>query len=441
MMKQEFETLMQLYLEGELSDDDAIALCRILKSDAHWVDRLKQEAQFQDLLEQELAPHRSMESFLAGLATRADAEKTGDEFLESLLQKLQETSHANVFDASDRVWASEEMLDVGRPKKRPSVSSLPMVGGLAAAAAITLLLVLSPWQRENSGEALAKITRVEDVVWETPAAQGEEIEWEDGTPLKAGQRLRLRSGRARIQLENGNVITVEGPVDFRLVSESEGVLDHGLALARVGKGQGPFVFRGDQSEIRVEGSTTGVQADGSSMIATNLSDSEQVGIAGEALQTHLEMLSGIEESSQPVKVAVPGTLAKVHLDDALPVLIVREETLQPIEMKGPGVEQGLARVLGPSKAAIEAAKGKGVRSYVVQVGERDSANEGDPLEGSVTFDQRILEVKPIGGSPNNPLGFFPDQVEIKEDGRTLRFRAPSSSDQGPDKIRVFVEGE
>lgn len=182
--------------------------------------------------------------YLDGNATELDVAKMNEEmkrdpgkrrvFIELCrdAQLIRETPEVELDDKIVSVWFGRDAR--GRyPWQRPQVLAAAAIIGLLASTLITLLI-----QQQNARLAQpaelppATLIDLVDAQWEHPQ------KFEVGKPITAG-RLRLTSGFARIRMNKGAIVTLEGPTEFRIVSEQETYLNHGRLSATV-----PFAAKG-----------------------------------------------------------------------------------------------------------------------------------------------------------------------------------------------------
>lgn len=468
MSEERFHELLEKWVEGEISGEDSQSLEVALRAEPARVAQMREELRFADLLEQQLCPHRSYEAFVNGMETRLHAEQTGDEFIRELIPKLREVDRR-------RESSMPEVVPFQKaPAAKPSVRSAwwiwpSMAGGLAAAAALVWFLAVAGPRQNSSGEApVASITEMEGVVWQT---EEQPIEWKVGDQLKAGEGVRLASGRARFRMSNGNYLTLEGPADLQFLSESDGVLRQGAVLADVRSGGGPFRVHGLGAEIAVEPGTTGVRVVEGDRDESKLAMSGEAstGAAGEPVSADRPERNPASETPGAGKgEGAAGTLPHYRIDgDGAPVLLVLEnDDLSPrvpirVDVL-PGTQgEALASHEDPSvRPSFESVSR--VRSYLVQVGDANGKAGPDYVDATVRFDRPILGVSTmedtletgdqltgydpqqrLGGASQWKRGLKPpnDMVQIREDGRTLDLRVHKRDGDRVPQLRVFVEGD
>lgn len=478
MSEEQFQELLTKWVEGDVSPEDGRLLEECLREDPSRQARMREELRFADLLEQQLCPWRSYDAFVNGLETRTQAEQNGDEFIRELIPKLREVDRRQ---AVERKVVNMPGAQRTRPERVRHARWMwfTVGGGLAAAAGIVWLVAVVSPDRLQGLLPVASITEMENVVWQT---EPQPIEWKVGDQLKAGEEVRLLSGRARFRMSNGNVLTLEGPADLRFLSENEGVLSQGAVLADVRSGSEPFRVRGLGAEIAVEPGTTEVRILEGDRVEAKQSRAEPLPAealaqsgAGEAKRPSTATQSAAPGEAPKSKTGEPtgdsGELPHYRIDgDGAPVLLVLEDDdLRPLEpirvdvIPGGESEPSLASPEDLSKRPAIGSVSR-VRSYLVQVG--DSGKSAGPgseyVDATVRFDRPILGVSTMedtlekgdqltGYDPQRLLGpasewkrgLKPpnDFVHIREDGKTLDLRVRKRDGERVPQLRVFVEGE
>lgn len=162
-MNHDWHDLIQRYIAGTLTDDEALALQNALKSDKEL------RALYLDYVNLDVALG----------------------------------SHAESRAAVNEILASPTAGETKRPTRWLSWRPL------AAAAAIVVLAVVMVWTREKAPAVpVATLLRTEDAVWV------------DQTPMEGGRlhtgKLRLLGGRAMLRLDGGAELLLRGAVDLRL---------------------------------------------------------------------------------------------------------------------------------------------------------------------------------------------------------------------------------
>lgn len=477
MTEEEFNGLLGKWIDGEISVEEAQRLEIALQEEPGRRQRMKEELWFADVLEQQLCPWRSFDSFVNGLETRLHAEETGDEFIRELIPKLREVDRRKKAVARPR--------QVVTPRAGTNIRSIwrsgwwwTSVGGSLAAAAtlVWIFAVRGTIIQPVSGRApVASITEMEGVVWQP---EEQPIEWKVGDQLKAGEGVRLLSGRARFRMSNGNLVTVEGPADLEFLSASEGILRQGAVMADAPSGAKPFRVHGLGAEITVESGSTGVRMEEGDRVEAKMMAKAEHGTEErvstdpgekEATGGPTSEHSGTTHDGKP---EAPAVVPRYRIEgEGAPVLLVLEDDdLRPMEpirvdvVPGTGAAALASHESPEKRPAIESVSK--VRSYLVQVGDapkaKGSGQDGDYVDATVRFDREILGVSTMedtlekgdqltGYDPQQRLGSASewkrglkppnDFVHIREDGRTLDLRVRKRDGERIPQLRVFVKGE
>lgn len=126
--------------------------------------------------------------------------------------------------------ASASAAPVLLPKRRFSISTLVGVAALAACVTLAgtwalLSFTHSSTEAEETSASVAVLTRAVNLEWEsTPLSTG--------TPLSPGW-LRIKSGIAQIEFYQGARVSIEGPAQFQIVSSGEATCTSGKLSAHV----------------------------------------------------------------------------------------------------------------------------------------------------------------------------------------------------------------
>jgi hypothetical protein len=138
--------------------------------------------------------------------------------------------------------------DVSRRVKQASLNRwrramLIGIGALVAVAAVWLITIgpriRLPMHETDDAPVIAHVSKLRNCRWASSAAPLSE-----GNLLRQGQTLQLSSGAADILYENGALITLAGPANYRLESAAEGVLLIGqLTMRATGQSAEGFAVR------------------------------------------------------------------------------------------------------------------------------------------------------------------------------------------------------
>lgn len=99
---------------------------------------------------------------------------------------------------------------------------------IAAATMACVVVALALWGIPAKGPTVARITRSHNCAWVWPAFEEGEQVYE----LAAGELIELERGLAEVRFENGAVVLLSGPCEFRMESERGGRLSRGKLSAR-----------------------------------------------------------------------------------------------------------------------------------------------------------------------------------------------------------------
>ena len=175
------DTLIQGYLEGTLSETEAVQLHEMILAQPELGERLLQ--------------HFEMDTM------------------------LRETKPITVSAAPTPVLL---------PKRRFTFATVTSVAAIAACITLAATWLLQPLltaEEEETTASVAVLTRGVNLDWESTAIT-------PGTPLSPGL-LKLRSGIAQIEFYQGARVLIEGPAEFRLISSGEATCTRGKLSAHV----------------------------------------------------------------------------------------------------------------------------------------------------------------------------------------------------------------
>ncbi|MEZ5385546.1 MAG: LamG-like jellyroll fold domain-containing protein [Prosthecobacter sp.] len=175
------DTLIQHYLEGSLSDAEAVTLHELLLSQPELGERLLQ--------------HFDMDAMLR---------------------------------ATKPLATSGIARPVLLPKRRFTFATMSSVAAIAACFTLLGAWIVLPWLESNAEETTASVAVL---------TRGVNMEWESaeiapGTPLSPGL-LKLKSGVAQIEFYQGARVSIEGPAELRLISSGEATCTSGKLSASV----------------------------------------------------------------------------------------------------------------------------------------------------------------------------------------------------------------
>ncbi|MFT5470351.1 MAG: hypothetical protein ACI8UO_005479 [Verrucomicrobiales bacterium] len=481
MTDQQFNELLSHFLDGSLPEDH---LASILALEPNRAAQTRQELELVDLIEQCVKPERSYQAFRDGLETRVCAKRSEDAFIEALIPKLREIDERMAVEATEVVEKEQIAAKIVR---FPFIRRV-WAGGLAAAAAVALLLSIPVMMINQASAGFATVGQTENAVWEKTS---EPIEWARGSTVMPGEPVRLRAGKARIDFDNGNRLTIEGPAEIHLVSASEAQLISGKLVATVEPGNDPFIIHTPDVNFELDGASTAIRIKENSTEATQLSlegeafafqtnDKANGNVIGagqsivfkpnhgidhassdvKSYHDHLPLLSGIESYSQPIQFALEGSMLGSEPAPPGVMQVVMEHFKLTLPkgfefdfVSGDEFDFGPMRLNSP----------KAVRSYRLEVESFQVASaEFDQgfINGFITFDSPILGVSTTaesllesdalnqvdGSDALAAFGFLPDErgledgdrIQILDGGRTLGFRIKVADRNTLAQLRVFV---
>ncbi|MAD80737.1 MAG: iron dicitrate transport regulator FecR [Planctomycetaceae bacterium] len=151
---------------------------------------------------------------------------------------------------------------VARPRRPASHVGRRVAVGILAASLLVALSVFY-WQSQRDDPtggrtvARARFATVANLV---------DVQWEDGVILRRGERIgtqviAIQSGAVRLQFDDGVEVTLQGPARYELVSPDTTRLTAGLLTATVPPGAEGFRVETPTAEIIDLGTAFGVQLD------------------------------------------------------------------------------------------------------------------------------------------------------------------------------------
>ena len=464
MSTDRFEILLSDYLDGTLHSESEAEFTALLRENPDFAIRTRHELELVDLIEQSLKPNRSFNAFLDGLETRVRAEETADQFLADLLPKLKEVDER---EANIEQNEPEEGKIVHFPQQK-----VAWTVGLSAAAAIAVLFTIPLLLNPPSSQPIAKLAFSEE---STPVFEEgpETIEFRDGDDLRPGSPVRLKSGRVRIETNSGSVVTIEGPADFRLLSESNGVLTEGTMTAKVSPESPSMEIDTPNMALTLSEGTAGVTQEGGKTEAGLISGQDDALVVTERTpfsqqpfdparyHKQLPLLAGVTRRNGPIAFAIPGlNPAK----DASTIILVLEK--EDLHLRNESLtldyvfDSGFSSPSNKVENAHELVISEGIRSYLLQLDSilNRGKNSDDFVDAFVTFDNPIVGLSTSGstlkvndslasdelaallsamGDQERGLG-NDDSVAVRKDGRTLDLRMKVAGRTSVGQLRVFV---
>jgi len=237
---EDFDLLVEQYLAGTLSEDQAAILLSHLEHDLHAGRRLLDQVHLDAMLH-EIAdtPGGTGFGITRGISASTVAEDGNAPTLAAPGRRIQRWAAvaALIAVAAGAVWAIAL-----RPTHRPpQVSAKPPV--TQPAEAITA--------------SIAVLTRSVDARWQVEPGSSAAAPRTDGA-LEPGW-LRLESGLAQIEFFHGAQVVLEGPAELKLVSASEAFCQSGKLRADVPPQARGFRIATPQADIIDRGTSVGVE--------------------------------------------------------------------------------------------------------------------------------------------------------------------------------------
>lgn len=175
------DTLIQHYLEGTLSDAEAVELHELLVAQPELGERLLKQFE-----------------------------------TDAMLRATKPLATSNIIRPA--------LL----PKRRFTFATMTSVAAIAACITLLGAWTVLPWldsETEETTASVAVLTRGVNMVWESAAIT-------PGTPLSPGW-LKLKSGIAQIEFYQGARVSIEGPAELQLLSSGEATCISGKLSASV----------------------------------------------------------------------------------------------------------------------------------------------------------------------------------------------------------------
>jgi ferric-dicitrate binding protein FerR (iron transport regulator) len=386
--------------------------------------------------------------------------------------------------ASEAAFLYTVKNDARSEKKRPLPLRPKVWLATAAAAAV---VVVGMWMQSRRRGSIEHVAVSEAVGFVQSAMQG--TGFKTGDAFQPGDWVRFEQGRVAVRFESGAKLAVQGPADFRILSNNSAQMIRGRATIRVpGKIKG-FTLDTPTEQIVDLGTAFGVKIEdtGATSIAVfegsielrgrrhdsrpqQLSAGESVRVEGNSnlpseipyevsdyLQTWqtsfgMEAVEGAMRIAEPNERAVP---ARVVDSDRLLIFPERESVELPagfvVSAAMPGdyhSPKGLRQ-----QAAIEVPVV--VDSFLIQFNPGQMLNQGSPrrFSGTLKFDRPVVgllfraamldESDAMLGLPSADFGGIfrrginaGDEVSLNVDRRTLTVSLDVLD--GVDQIRVLV---
>ena len=171
---------------------------------------------------------------------------------------------ARIIQLENRIQAevnAEKYLAGSPPSIVPSSDwNIRWIAFGAMAAAVFVILVTSIWNLQDPEVIVRRETSIATVAQLVDAVFLDRS-YDQGDELVADDRVILESGFARLLFADGVEVTVEGPAEYKLVSQGNSQLKSGLLTATVPIGSEGFRVSTPAGEVVDRGTAFGVEAD------------------------------------------------------------------------------------------------------------------------------------------------------------------------------------
>lgn len=242
-----FDLLIHAYLEGQISEADAVLLKRCLQ-DPHYVrlfvERCKQEQVVFEIISSDVSK---------GLATAALEEMDSlQEFAE-----YEKIAPAVVPEKSLPKLEGELVRDIRYPKTSHRVNRGIIASLGTVAAAMILIILFAKFAPPKSGFEVATLTDSLGAKW-----------GEDKTAVRPGTRFsagggnhRLQEGLVKLLFDNDTKVILEAPAEFQILTRDQIQLTYGQLYATVPRGAIGFTVNTPAARIIDLGTEFGIKAD------------------------------------------------------------------------------------------------------------------------------------------------------------------------------------
>ncbi len=434
--------------------------------------RLRRELTLDELLFQAVSPSKSGESFVEALETRMWAEVQDDHFVEDLESRLESESIVN-FPAAVN-W------------KKPLIQ----LGALAAVVAVGVFVAVTQFgdRKGSTGMVVAEVLKVSgNVVWENEVA-----------PLENGDirtgHYKLASGVVSMRFTNGQEMTIQGPAEFDVTSDSSAFVHSGLALAKSSDNNAGFSLKSNGVsfsesvkligiDARSENSTNALVFGGDvgvcltdgrkcreiyefEAVRADLKRDKLVDIPYQphAFEKAWELISGVETNMGEVRMEMPGAKIKPSREGksgAVQVFVENESFHTDEGINVDRIEPGHFAAVDSNSGQALQAKGD-LRSYLLQLWPNanvSTSTDGETVEASLTFDHPVVGLiftsnrlaasdSLVGTSVSHVvdekhkisdrgLDNGSDSIILSKDRRTINLRLKGGAEE-LDHVRVLV---
>jgi hypothetical protein len=340
-----------------------------------------------------------------------------------------------------------------QPLNRRIATRRAVVAACVLLVGVTLII---SWLGLNSGDSStqqwATLSHQVNAVWEVkPVQERDSI---------GSEVLRLKSGLARLDFENGAFVTLQGPAVFEIYDANRTRLHSGIVTAHIPKSAVGFQIETPALDVTDLGTAFGVSVDAGGQtevcvfegeVAVKLpngpSDSDSVRVvegrsvatrkgAGDIDRTEFQserfreswsLTSGVLETSGKMRFVSPGpSFVPGRHEDSHHILVFPErrdvmlETPVPIDLSSPGQYRRI-----PRRQIVVLKPGRRVHSYLIQFDPIGRLARRDPgksrIRGRIVFDQpivaliaagpKLIATDPLLGHPAADYGRLPRGIE------------------------------
>ena len=406
-----------------------------------------------------------------------------------LHDRLFDLSRSGLQSASDTIASSER--NASETKGRTEPAGNRRYGILAVIAASLILMVGYGYWQQDRGQSVVELPSEKPFVTVTQVvAKGQELKWNRGDRL-ANESLVFTDGLVRLHFDDGVEVTIEGPVNYKLIAPGHTRLDSGRLAAIVPSGAEGFRVDTPSAEVIDLGTAFGIELSDSGDTSVSVFDGEvEVGLPeSQSRQTLTEgqavriqagnPIESVEfdmapfERIWPVASGIESTQGEFQLLPPWPrrIRFVRSDTTIFVQPEGYSVRLSQPLAVNISQpgdysqegqlTTSEVASGSNVRSFVLHYHPEETTRKRrtDRITGSITFDcpvvglivlqeelmasRKQLSLRNSGESharrqlefSGGPLG---DTVSLSADRRTVELTLASPG-RSSDLLRIVVD--
>lgn len=209
----ELDALLARAATGELTGVEARRLAERCRADPRLAEALRRSVQIERLLVLHGSECSEPGAFVREVMARLDADA-----------------------AAPAPFAGRVMEDLPARDARPGMVWLRPL--LAAAAAAAVALGASLWLGQRPSPAVAELTASEAARWARPPE-----------PLRAGTKLHLAEGFARVRFQRGAELILEGPAELEFTGDNAARLYRGTAAVDVPPAATGFTLAGPDTNV------------------------------------------------------------------------------------------------------------------------------------------------------------------------------------------------